>query len=288
MERLTDVVVSGWCEATSMLDELLRLVGDDDEAGHVGAAAADSPRASRAVPSNRQVIQAVLGDAVRIRDVSPYIEACVHSSAAAQIGCSQERLEFLGDAILYAATSRLLHARFPHADEGALSRLRTKLVTGRTLAHVGRHMQLERVVKFGPMLTFAEGMIPDKVYEDTYESLIGAVHVDQGFEAAVAFIAHTMRAALPAEVFLLEDNYKEVLRRYALRAGVAAPKYTSEQRGGEQHSTCTCAGVEAHASAPRRKQAEASAAREVLCIIGFDVLLPRLRRGGRVGGGVWG
>ena len=54
-------------------------------------------------------------------------------------------------------------------------------------------MQLERVVKFGPMLTLAEGMIPDKVYEDTYESLIGAVHVDQGFEAAVAFIAHTMR-----------------------------------------------------------------------------------------------
>ena len=103
-----------------MLDELLRLVGDDDEAGHVGAAA-DSPlsQQSGAVePAGDPGRAGRRGEDTRRVAVHRGLR---HSSAAAQIGCSQERLEFLGDAILYAATSRLLHAQLSHADEGALA-----------------------------------------------------------------------------------------------------------------------------------------------------------------------
>ena len=99
-----------------------------------------------------------------------------------------ERLEFLGDAVLELVSSEFLFSRFPDLPEGELTKLRAKLVCEPTLAHDARQISLGKYLLLGKGEDLTGGRERDSVTSDALEALIGAVYLDGGQEAARAFI----------------------------------------------------------------------------------------------------
>jgi len=220
----------------------------------------------------RHMLQRVMGSSVRIKDLSLYVEACTHKSAEVSNGVCQERMEHLGDAILSAAVTDLLFTRYPLSDEGILSRLRTKLVNGSTLASIGRRMGVDKVLIVGP--TGAGAVYHDKVYEDTLEALVAAVYMDLGFDSAKTFVKDVILRHVKPEYLMIEDNYKEVLRRYTVKNRMYAATFAAHTEGNE--TTCTCT-VHTHegpmhgtAREQTKRRAEMEAARDLLVQLGYD------------------
>jgi ribonuclease-3 len=112
-------------------------------------------------------------------------QALTHRSADSN---NNERLEYLGDAILSFVIAEALFLRFPQVKEGKLSRLRASLVKGETLAEIGRALSLGEVLILGPGELKSGGYRRESILADTVEAIIGALFLDQGIEATKALI----------------------------------------------------------------------------------------------------
>lgn len=125
----------------------------------------------------------------RIFDIVPenvelYKLALVHRSASVTIGAGRvvnnERLEFLGDAVIEAVVSELLFIEYPDANEGFLSKLRSRIVSRDTLNRVALDLGLDEVIVAHPSSLVASR---NNIYGDAFEALVGALYLDQGYEA---------------------------------------------------------------------------------------------------------
>ncbi len=96
---------------------------------------------------------------------------------------NNERLEFLGDAILDAAISELLFKRFPSADEGFLTQMRTKIVNGKKLTELAGKLHLNELI------FSSSKKISERISEDAFEALIGAIYIDKGFKYVKQFVS---------------------------------------------------------------------------------------------------
>ncbi len=109
---------------------------------------------------------------------------------------SYERLEFLGDAVLGLVTAAYLHERYDTENEGFLTRVRTKLVNGATLAGFALSLGLDKLIIMSRQIEDAGGRQNKNILEDCFEAFIGALYVDQGYQAAsrwvVAFLEDTI------------------------------------------------------------------------------------------------
>ena len=111
------------------------------------------------------------------------IQALTHRSMGAQ---NNERLEFLGDALLGCVIAEELWRRFREADEGRLSRLRAALVKEESLARLGRDLELGDYLRLGPGELRTGGHARDSILSDALEALFAAVYLDAGFDRAKA------------------------------------------------------------------------------------------------------
>jgi len=209
------------------------------------------------------------------RDRGLFKCALTHRSAGRN---NNERLEFLGDSILGFVIARELYERFPQADEGQLSRLRSSMVKKETLAEVARELNL------GPHLTLGQGELRsgghtrDSILADAVEAIIAAVYFDTGFEAAEELILRLFGSRLDA--LTLEAQQKDPktrLQEYLQARGLALPKYSVIDIQGEPHNqmfTVVCrapeAGIEAIGRGSSRRKAEQAAASRVLAEIQDD------------------
>lgn len=167
--------------------------------------------------------------------------ALTHRSAA---GTHNERLEFLGDAVLNCSVARLLYDAHPNADEGALSRLRATLVSGDTLAAVAAEIELGDHLKLGHGELRSGGFRRASILADALEALLGAIFLDSGYEAAAAAIAHLLAARLEQlpSAEALKDA-KTRLQEALQSRGLARPVYTLTAVSGDPHAqsfTVTC------------------------------------------------
>ena len=121
----------------------------------------------------------------RFGDDTLLAEALTHRSAGRP---NNERLEFLGDAILSAAVSEALYRRFPTAHEGEMTRWRAELVREPTLAALARELGLGDRLKLGPGELKSGGWRRDSILADALEAIIGAAYVDAGWEGARALV----------------------------------------------------------------------------------------------------
>ena len=96
---------------------------------------------------------------------------------------NNERLEFLGDALLGAIIAEMLYEVHPKASEGELSRLRAQLVNGQALAVLARELELGDELKLGPGELKSGGFRRDSILADAFEALVAAVYLDGGFDA---------------------------------------------------------------------------------------------------------
>jgi len=163
------------------------------------------------------------------------IEALTHSSATAELGnhfglpCN-ERLEFLGDAVLQlVVTEQLLKDNTP-SDEGELSQRRAALVSGAHLASICQNMDLVKYLRAGKG-ALREGIMASKsAQSDLIEAIIGAIYLDQGVAAAKTFIINHIYNSTP----ILKD-YKSKLQEFTQYFDGGLPEYTLLSETGPDH-----------------------------------------------------
>ena len=182
----------------------------------------------------------------RFRDPSLFRRALVHRSYCNEHALdateSYERLEFLGDAVLELTISAHLYRQFPDADEGQLTKARSWLVRGESLAQVGRRWGLAERLLVGRGVEANGGRDQDSVLAAAVEAVIAAVYLDQGVEAAREFITVNMIDELAAATLSLSkgglppENPKSRLQEYLQGQGRPTPAYRMAHREGPDHN----------------------------------------------------
>ncbi len=149
---------------------------------------------------------------------------------------SNERLEFLGDAVLEIIVSAHLFAEFPAVNEGFLSRLRAKLVSGQALADAARGCGLAELIEISTEAREQGAADNTSILADALEAVIGALYLDHGPDAPQAFVLRILLEGRDLRALAARtDNYKSALLEYAQAQGWEQPTYTVTLAEGEPH-----------------------------------------------------
>lgn len=174
-----------------------------------------------------------LGD-YRFHDPGLLRLALTHRSSGSP---HNERLEFLGDAVLGLVIGELLYRRFPELDEGALSRLRARLVSGEYLAGIAQKLDLPVWVRLGPGERKGGGARRKNILAGVLEAVIGAVYLDGGLAACLACIERWFGESLAEVVRDPGDRDEKTQLQELLQArGAPLPVYTVTAVSGPEHA----------------------------------------------------
>jgi ribonuclease-3 len=199
--------------------------------------------------------------------------ALTHASGANTRLASNERMEFLGDAILGLVTCEQLYNRFPEYQEGDLTKVKSVVVSRRTCARLSKQLNL------GEYLFLGKGMhvhtpVPANMLADVYESMVAAIYLDGGLEAARAFI---LKGLAPEIEEVAEGahggNFKSLLQQVAQKEFNTTPQYVVLDEKGPDHSKCFKIGAQvgrrtySGAWGRNKKEAEQKAAMNALAEI---------------------
>ena len=171
-----------------------------------------------------------------------------------------ERLEFLGDAILDGAVSKHIFDVYKELSEGELTQLRSRLVKRKNLNRIGRDLELGKVIKS----TFAITEIPDNIYGNVLEALIGAIFLDRGEDEAVNFINKTILKGLSDDLLEDIDNFKGLLLEWGNKMNKSVVFETKPDGYAFQSFVCIEDIVISDAKGKNKKQAEQVAAKNAL------------------------
>lgn len=182
---------------------------------------------------------------------------------------SNERLEFLGDAILEEIVTRTLYSSYPDAGEGELTRLRKSIVCEETLASAARSIELGDYLFLGHGEEMQGSRALDSILADALEALVAAVRLDGGTEQAEIFIKRTVLSRKVSD-----GDYKTRLQQLVQQDGIEELSYRVVREDGPEHSKVF--EVEAminsnpvgRGTGKTKREAEQSAAREALKLFG--------------------
>ena len=202
-------------------------------------------------------------------EVGWFATALTHRSAARS---HNERLEFLGDAVLNLLVAEHLFRVFPQADEGDLSRLRARLVSAEPLAKLASELTVGEVLQLGSGELKSGGFRRQSILADAFEAICGALYLDGGLEAARRVLIPLIEpriAQLPAPAAL--KDAKTRLQEYLQSRGLPLPRYEVERTEGEAHAqtfwvACEVGplGLSAVGRGASRRRAEQDAAEQIL------------------------
>jgi len=200
------------------------------------------------------------------------IQALTHRSAK---GEHNERLEFLGDSILGFVIAQTLFEMFPKQNEGDLTRMRSSLVKGVTLAEVGRAFDLGEYLILGPGELKSGGHRRESILEDAIEAIIGAVFLDSDINTCKNLILTWFEKRLAViKPGNEQKDPKTRLQEYLQGRKIALPSYEVTDIKGQSHNqefTVRCStsviGKEVVAKGTSRRKAEQAAAQQVLAIL---------------------
>ncbi len=150
---------------------------------------------------------------------------------------SNERLEFLGDAVLELATTNFLYQTFPQELEGTLTSYRSALVKTTTLAQVARKLEIGDAIIMSKGEDESGGRDNDGLLADTFEALVGALYLDAGFAAVVKFLEKHLFVEF--DTILKEGTYKDAkseLQEMVQADNLAAPTYRVVEEQGPDHN----------------------------------------------------
>jgi ribonuclease-3 len=196
----------------------------------------------QALPTNREAeileeCQTTIG--YHFRQPELLRSALTHASVANTRLASNERMEFLGDAVLGLITCEQLYLRFPDYQEGDLTKIKSVVVSRRTCARFSRELDLGSFLFLGKGMNHAHSVVPSNLLADVYESLVAAIYLDGGLEAARTFI---LRHLGPEIEQVAEGqhggNFKSVLQQVAQREFNETPQYVQLDENGPDHSKC--------------------------------------------------
>ena len=212
------------------------------------------------------------------RDTELFERALRHRSAARN---HNERLEFLGDAVLNLIVARYLYRQYADADEGALSRLRASVVNGESLARVAASLDLGPALALGAGELKSGGYRRESILADALEAVCGALYLEAGLEVTEQIFLRVLAPALGAveatAASTAEDqkDAKTRLQEWLQGRGLPLPRYQVVQIDGESHAqtfrvNCVLDAVNkrAEGEGASRRRAEQAAAQVLLSQLG--------------------
>ncbi len=180
----------------------------------------------------------------QIQNVEIFREAFVHRSYLQLVPSkslkSNERLEFLGDAILNSIVAEYLFSRFPEAEEGHLTKVRSRIVSGRALAECAHRLHLDDFIFMSPSAHQSLRSGSESILVDACEAVVAAIYLDGGLESVTKFVQeHILKNFSPA-VLIKDENYKSRLLELAQSSGKVIPRYfTINEEGPDHHPVFT-------------------------------------------------
>ena len=193
-------------------------------------------------------------------------EALTHASIAETRLHSNERMEFLGDAVLDLIICEALYLKFPELLEGDLTKIKSAVVSRRTCAEVSKETGLIDLLIIGKGISSREQM-PSSLAAAVYESIVAAIYLDGGFEVVKQYVLRTMSPKIEAIASNShQQNYKALLQQHAQQTVGSTPIYELLDEKGPDHSKCfeVCVCIDGRrftsAWGPNKKMAEQKAA----------------------------
>jgi ribonuclease-3 len=205
----------------------------------------------------------------KFKNISLLKKALTHRSVGKQ---NNERLEFLGDSILGSIISRELFQRFPSIDEGQLSRLRSHLVRGQTLAKLAKEIQLSEQLILGQGELKSGGFRRESIQADAFEAILGAIFLDSDYltvnRVVLKLFKELLDQANPEEP---HKDFKTQLQEALQKRGSDLPQYDLIETSGKDHNAvfsvqCSLANenIQVEKSAKSIKRAEQACAEALL------------------------
>jgi ribonuclease-3 len=217
----------------------------------------------------------------QFNDPAQLVRALCHSSYVNEQPqpsmVSNERLEFLGDAVLNLAVSHLLMHHFPELAEGELSRNRARLVNETRLAAIAREIEVGPHLLLGKGEELSDGREKNSILADAVEAIIAAIYLDGGFDAAFAFVEKQFQERLrKANRSRYATDYKSRLQERVQSIYHQVPRYQLVDSRGPDHDKTfsvrmTVAGICTEGDGKSKKMAEQEAARAGLELLDESV-----------------
>ena len=234
---------------------------------HIPVVAATGESSGRPVDTLRDYVNGVIGLPV---DDSVLERALTHRSYAYEHGGlpNNERLEFLGDAVLGLVITDTLYAAHPDLAEGQLAKLRASVVNMRALADVGRTIDIGDYVHLGRGEETTGGRDKASILADTMEALIGTIYLSGGLPAAARFVHHLFDPLLAASASMGAGlDWKTSLQEICSSLSLGSPEYRLDDSGPDHEktfiATVTIAGeVLGRGEGRSKKEAEQRAAEQ--------------------------
>jgi ribonuclease III len=175
----------------------------------------------------------------RPRNWNLFYESLLHRSYLQYLGPnvkSNERLEFLGDAILNFLVAEYLYRLYPLMEEGDLTKVRSRLVNRKSLAQRAKDLRLSDYLLLSSSALQSVDSGSDSILADAFEAIIGALYIDGGLPAAHDFVSRSiLSSAAILSSALTDDNYKSALLEYAQARSLGVPRYAILREDGPDH-----------------------------------------------------
>ncbi|MCX7725575.1 MAG: ribonuclease III [Chitinispirillaceae bacterium] len=233
----------------------------------------DSGKKEFLLPESYDLLEKSIGYFFKSKELLK--QALTHKSAVASEDnntlLSNERLEFLGDAVLNCLVTEYLYIHYQDRTEGQLSKIKSLVVSRKILGEVAEKIKLGRYILFGPSEEKTGGRTRISTLSNTFEALIGAVYLDGGLECARRILRKCLFKRIPQ--FLDDEsniNYKSKILELSQRDGFGVPHYSTLEAKGPEHAKTFTVQIEVggvvlgKGSGSNKKIAQQQAAREAV------------------------
>ena len=210
---------------------------------------------------------------ITYKDLAIYEQALTHPSYNGDANTKHqdyEKLEFMGDSVLGYVTADLVYQNRPEMSEGDLTKLRSVLVSTKPLAAYARKISLDQYVRIGHSITASQVKESDKILENVFESLIGAIYLDAGLKAAYRFIKYILLKDIKTYDADNLTDYKTKLQEEIQAEHRDAVQYVTISQSGPAHDRTFTVQVKYNdivlgtGTGKSKKKAEEMAAKDAL------------------------
>jgi len=169
-----------------------------------------------------------------------YQKAFIHKSVLRfisdeNLSSSYERYEFLGDSVLNLIIAKFIFSKYPDKEEGYLTRIRTKLVNGKTLAFLAKKINLNQFLIISKNVESINGRNNDRILEDIFEAFLCSINMDLGYKYAENFVLRIINEFIDFNFLEEDNNYKDILLRKCQQSLQINPEYELISTTGPAH-----------------------------------------------------
>jgi len=169
-----------------------------------------------------------------------YQKAFIHKSVLRflsdkNLSSSYERYEFLGDSVLNLIIAKFIFSKYPDKEEGYLTRIRTKLVNGKTLAFLAKKIHLNQFLIISRNVESINGRNNDRILEDIFEAFLCSINMDLGYKYVEYFVLKIIHEFIDFETLEEDNNYKDILLRKCQQSLQINPEYKLISTTGPAH-----------------------------------------------------